>query len=51
MLDEVDTVAGNVGIMIDDVNIIFMDILVSLESADSFVENRVENHLFLLKGD
>ena len=51
MLDEVDTIAGNISITINDVNIVFMDISISLESGDSFIENRVRDCLFLLKGN
>ena len=51
VLDEVDTVVGDVGITINDVNVIFVDILVSLEGADTFVEDRMGDCLFLLKGD
>ena len=50
-MDKVDTITGDVSITIDDVNVIFVDILVSLKSGDSFVEDRMENCVFLLKGN
>ena len=51
VLDEVNAVAGDVNISIDDVNIIFVDVSVSFEGIDVFVEDRIGDYLFLLKGD
>ena len=48
MLDEVDAVAGNVDISIDDMNVIFVDVSLLFEGANSFIEDGVGNYLLLL---
>ena len=49
MLDEVDAVAGNVDISIDDMNVIFVDVSLLFEGANSFIEDGVGNYLLLLQ--
>ena len=51
VLDEVDAVAGDINVLINNVDIIFVDVSFSFESADAFVEDRMGDCLFLLKGN
>ena len=51
MLDKVDAVVGNVNVSIDDIDIIFVDIYVYLEGTNSFVEDRIGDHLLLLQSN
>ena len=43
MLDEVDAVAGDINVLINNVDIIFVDVSFSFESADAFVEDRMRD--------
>ena len=51
MLDKVDAVVGNVNVSIDDIDVIFMDVYIYLEGANSFVEDRMGDHLLLLQSN
>ena len=51
MLNKVDAVVGNIDVSIDDIDIIFVDIYIYLKGVNSFVKDRVGDHLLLLQGN